>query len=93
MKSVSLQGKTDIIDKFTSRIFRFNKHKPSKMDKVLEHSRGMFAGLEAKEKGVDECRKVIIRETLAGNFDYLRGFNQVIGKDLAKKAYSSIDKM
>ena len=61
-------------------------------EKKLEHQRGLFAGLDAKKRGVDECREIIIRETLAGNFDYVKGFNEAIGKDMAKKAYSTIGK-
>ena len=64
----------------------------SKEDKLLELNRGMMAGLDAKERGVDECREIIIRETLSGNFDFIKGFNKIIGKDMAKKAYNSISK-
>ena len=66
--------------------------KLSKEEKMLELNRGMMAGLDAKVRGVDECREIIIRETLSGNFDFIKGFNQVIGKDMAKKAYNSIPK-
>lgn len=64
----------------------------SKEDKLIELNRGMIAGLEAKERGVDECREIIIRETLSGNFDFIKGFNKIIGSDMAKKAYNSIPK-
>ena len=64
----------------------------SKEEKMLELNRGMMAGLDAKVRGVDECREIIIRETLSGNFDFIKGFNQIIGKDMAKKAYNSIPK-
>jgi len=59
---------------------------------LIELNRGMMAGLDAKIRGVDECREIIIRETLRGNFDFIKGFNQIIGKDMAKKAYNSISK-
>ena len=66
--------------------------KLTKEEKMLELNRGMMAGLDAKIRGVDECREIIIRETLSGNFDFIKGFNKVIGKDMAKKAYNSISK-
>ena len=64
----------------------------TKEDRLLEINRGMMAGLDAKERGVDECREVIIRETLSGNFNFLKGFNKIIGNDMAKKAYNTIPK-
>ena len=64
----------------------------SKEEKLLEENRGMMSGLEAKSRSVYECREIIIRETLRGNFDFLKGFNKIIGSDMAKKAYNSIPK-
>ena len=66
--------------------------KMSKEDRMLEQSRGMMAALDAKKLGIDECSDILLRETLALNFDFLKGFNQVLGKDMAKKAYSNIGK-
>lgn len=66
--------------------------KLTKEEKMLEINRGMMAGLDAKQLGVDECREIIIRETLSGNLDFIKGFNKVIGSDMAKKAYSTISK-
>ena len=90
--NISFQGgKKSVIDK-AKEIFRpkINIHTMSAEDRMIEHQRGLFAGIDAKTRGIEECREVIIRETLAGNFDYLKGFNQAIGEDMAKKAYSSI---
>ena len=64
----------------------------TKEDKLVEFNRGMMAGLDAKVRGVDECKEIIIRETLSGNFDFIKGFNKIIGRDMAKKAYNSIPK-
>ena len=66
--------------------------KMSKEDRILEQNRGMLAALDAKKRGVDECSEIVLRETLALNFDFLKGFNQILGKDMAKKAYSNIGK-
>ena len=59
---------------------------------MLERQRGIFAGMDAKNQGADVCKEIIIRETLAGHFDYLKGFLETIGKDMSKKAYSTIGK-
>lgn len=64
----------------------------TKEEKFLEVNRGMMSALDAKVRGVDECREIIIRETLSGNFDFIKGFNKIIGSDMAKKAYNSIPK-
>ena len=85
--NISFCGAKDIIAK------AFKRNTLSAEDRMLEHQRGLFAGIDAKAKGLEECKEVIIRETLAGNFDYLKGFNQAIGKDMAKKAYASIAKV
>ena len=71
----------------------FKHHAMSPEDHMIEHQRGLFAGMDAKLRGAAECKEIIIRETLSGNFDYLKGFNQAIGKDMAKKAYSLIGKV
>jgi hypothetical protein len=90
--NISFMGaKKSIADSLMNRITRVNPNTLSKEDRMIQHQRGLFAGMDAK-RSVDECREIIIRETLAGNFDYLKGFNQAIGKDMAKKAYSSIGK-
>ena len=73
------------------QILRRNKNL-TKEEQMLELNRGMMAGLDAKKRGVDECREIIIRETLSGNFDFIKGFNKIIGSDMAKKAYNSISK-
>lgn len=90
--SITFQGgKKGLMDKVNEVIRpRINIKTLSKEDKMLEHQRGLFAGMDAVKRGVDECSEIIIRETLAGNFDYLKGFNQAIGKDMAKKAYAFI---
>lgn len=91
--NISFMGtKKSIAESLINRITRVNPNTLSKEDRMIQHQRGVFAGMDAVKRGVDECREVIIRETLAGNFDYLKGFNQAIGKDMAKKAYSSISK-
>ena len=64
----------------------------TKEEQILEQTRGMMAGIDAKKRGVDECKEVIIRETLSGNIDFIKGFNKIIGEDMAKKAYSLIGK-
>lgn len=61
-------------------------------ERMLEKQRGMFAGMDAKNQSVDVCKEIIIRETIAGHFDYLKGFLDAIGKDMSKKAYSTIGK-
>ena len=66
--------------------------KLTKEEKMLELNRGKMAGLDAKKRGIEECREIIIRETLSGNFDFVKGFNEIIGNDMAKKAYDSIPK-
>ena len=73
-------------------LVRGAKNKLTKEEKMLELNRGKMAGLDAKKRGIDECREIIIRETLSGNFDFVKGFNEIIGKDMAKKAYDSIPK-
>ena len=90
---ISFTGaKNSLVDNARKTITKVNRNTLSKEDRMIEHQRGLFAGIDAKNKGVDECREIIIRETLACNFDYLKGFNQAIGKDMAQKAYSSIGK-
>ena len=69
---------------------KININTLSAEERMIQHRRGLFAGIEAKTRSIDECREIIMRETLAGNFDYVKGFNQAIGKDMAKKAYESI---
>ena len=73
-------------------LLRGSKKELTKEDKLLELNRGMMSGLDAKKRSIDECREIIIRETLSGNFDFIEGFNKTIGSDMAKKAYSSISK-
>jgi len=90
--NISFMGtKKSIAESLINRITRVNPNTLSKEDRMIQHQRGLFAGMDAR-RSVDECREIILRETLAGNFDYLKGFNQAIGKDMAKKAYSSIAK-
>ena len=92
--NISFHGGKKGILSTVKDVFRpkVNIHTLSAEDRMIEHQRGLFAGIDALNRGVDECREIIIRETLAGNFDYLKGFNQAIGKDMAKKAYASIAK-
>ena len=51
-----------------------------------------MAEIDAKKRGVSECSEIVLRETLALNFDFLNGFNKILGKDMAKKVYSNIGK-
>ena len=64
----------------------------NKEEQIKEQMRAITAGMSAKVKGVEECKKIIIQETLCGNFDFLKAFNKAIGDDMAKKAYSLIGK-
>ena len=58
--------------------------------KVSEYGRGRIAGKALNNKDVQEAKDVIMHETLACNFDFLRGLNETLNKDLAKKAYGLI---
>ena len=73
-------------------LLRGSKKELTKEDKLLELNRGMMSGLDAKKRGIEVCREIIIRETLSGNFDFVEGFNKIIGKDMARKVYNSIPK-
>lgn len=90
--SLNIQDLTNSVSFHGLKQFLNGTKKLSKEDKLLELNRGMMAGLDAKDRGVDECREIIIRETLSGNFDFIKGFNKIIGSDMAKKAYSTISK-
>ena len=78
-----------------NKFFGQIKNRLSKMsneDRILEQNRGMMAAIDAKKRGVSECSEIVLRETLALNFDFLKGFNKILGKDMAKKVYSNIGK-
>ena len=90
---LNIQNSTNSVSFYGLKgLLRGAKNKLTKEEKMLELNRGMMAGLDAKTRGVDECREIIIRETLSGNFDFIKGFNKIIGRDMAKKAYNSIGK-
>ena len=88
----SVQNSTNSVVFSGLKILTGAKKCLSNEDKLVELNRGMMAGLDAKTLGVDACREIIIKETLNGNFDFIKGFNKIIGSDMAKKAYNSIPK-
>jgi hypothetical protein len=75
---------TEIFDKFSKIRSRhlFNK--------VTEYGRGRIEGRMLSNRSVEEAKTVIMRETIACNFDFLKGLNETLNKELAKKAYKSI---
>jgi len=88
----NIQNSTNSVPFCAKNGFLKGVKKLTKEEKMLEINRGMMAGLDAKRLGVDGCREIIIRETLSGNSNFLKGFKEIIGKDMAKKAYDSIPK-
>ena len=59
---------------------------------ISEYGRGRIAGKALNKKDAEEAKEVIVRETLCCNFDFLKGLNETLNKDLAKKAYGLLKK-
>ena len=76
-------GNKTVIDKHF--IQKSNHH----FHRVSEYGRGRIEGrMLNQNKDISEIKEVIVKETKAYNFDFLKGLNETLNKDLAKKAYS-----
>lgn len=73
-----------VIDKF------FKPKKLNNFQKNTEYERGLQLGQALNNRNIDEAREVIMRETICGNFDCLKGLNKALSRDLAKKAYKML---
>ena len=79
-----------IIETIIDKLFLHKKH--HYFHAISEYGRGRIAGKALNKRDAEEAKEVIVRETLCCNFDFLKGLNETLNKDLAKKAYSMLNK-
>ena len=81
--AMSFKGKGNV----TNIIGKIKPKNLSPEQAAMEKIAGATYGVEALKKSPEEVKERLMKEAISGNLDFVRGANEVLAKDAAKKIY------